>query len=173
MVPIFTMKLIRANEFQVHEIWEILRKAILRRKSEGSRQWQDGYPNPEIIQDDIVTRSGYVAIEKRQLIAYVCLKINDEPAYAELEGKWLSNSDFVVIHRLAVAEDRLGQGIATAIFHSIEDFARKKNIQSIKIDTNFDNYPMLRLLGNMGYSYCGKVYFRESQRKAYEKILFR
>jgi len=29
------------------DIWEILRRAIARRKEDGSNQWQDGYPNPE------------------------------------------------------------------------------------------------------------------------------
>ncbi len=31
-------------------IWEILQDAILRRKKDGSNQWQDGYPNPESVQ---------------------------------------------------------------------------------------------------------------------------
>ena len=35
------------------KIWIILQQAILRRKADGSNQWQDGYPNPEIIQQDI------------------------------------------------------------------------------------------------------------------------
>ena len=35
------------------KIWEILQQAIFKRKKEGSNQWQDGYPNPEVIKKDI------------------------------------------------------------------------------------------------------------------------
>jgi hypothetical protein len=31
------------------QIWIILQQAIARRKADGSNQWQDGYPNPEVI----------------------------------------------------------------------------------------------------------------------------
>jgi len=50
---------------EIPPIWEILQQAILRRKAEGSSQWQDGYPNPEVIKKDIEKGSGYVqAFEK-------------------------------------------------------------------------------------------------------------
>ena len=40
-----------------------------------------------------------------------------------------------------------------------------------KLDTNFDNAPMLKILDKLGYTYCGEVFFRGSARKAFEKIL--
>ena len=43
-------------------IWEILQQAILKRKEEGSNQWQDGYPNSEVIKKDISKEIGYVLI---------------------------------------------------------------------------------------------------------------
>lgn len=42
------------------DIWEILRRAIARRKEDGSNQWQDGYPNPEVVQKDISNGHGFV-----------------------------------------------------------------------------------------------------------------
>ena len=30
-------------------IWNLLKMAILRRKQDGSNQWQDGYPNMKVI----------------------------------------------------------------------------------------------------------------------------
>jgi hypothetical protein len=33
--------------------FDILQQAIARRKADGSNQWQDGYPNPEVILNDI------------------------------------------------------------------------------------------------------------------------
>ena len=47
----------------------------------------------------------------------------------------------------------------------------ESNVYSIKVDTNFDNVPMLRILDKLGYVYCGEVFFRGSARKAFEKVL--
>lgn len=153
------------------EIWQILSDAILRRKADGSNQWQDGYPNPEVIASDIEKGYGYVILDGVHVVAYCALMINDEPAYAHLQGQWLSDGNFVVFHRVAVAQTYLGQGISKKMLSYIEQFALEHNIYSIKADTNFDNAAMLALFEKTGYKYCGEVSFRGSSRKAFEKEL--
>jgi GNAT superfamily N-acetyltransferase len=160
-----------ATECDAAYIWEILEKAIQRRKESGSEQWQDGYPNPEVITHDIARKKGYILTENDCLVGYVSVAINEEPEYVRLRGKWLTNEGFVVFHRLAVAESHLGKGCANQIFKWIEEFAKNRAIKSIKADTNFDNIPMLRLFDKHGYVYCGEVSFRGSPRRAYEKLL--
>ncbi|WP_276483753.1 GNAT family N-acetyltransferase [Paraflavitalea pollutisoli] len=152
-------------------IWEILQQAILRRKKDGSQQWQDGYPNPVVVQKDIDNGAGYVLITGDVIVGYCAILVNDEPAYAGIEGKWLTEGDFVVFHRVAIAEQQLGKGLAKVLFGFIEDYARTHGIMSIKADTNFDNPAMLNLFQKQGYVYCGEVYFRGSARKAFEKVL--
>lgn len=161
----------KAAETEISQIWQILQDAIARRKTDGSNQWQDGYPNPETIESDIAKDAGYVLEIDSQIAGYVAILINDEPEYDNLEGKWLTNNDFVVFHRLAVATDFLGKGIARELFLQMELFANDRNIKSIKADTNFDNHAMLHLFEKLGYKYCGEVYFRGSARRAYEKVL--
>lgn len=165
------MKLVEAKYSHTNTIWQIIQRAIQRRKEDGSNQWQDGYPNINTIRNDIDTESGYVLIDNQEVIAYVAIKVNDEPEYENIDGEWLTNSDFLVIHRLAVAESYLGKGIATKIFKMVEDVALEKKVYSIKVDTNFDNIPMLRIFEKLNYQYCGKVYFRGSERKAFEKVI--
>lgn len=72
---------------------------------------------------------------------------------------------------MAAAQRAQGMGIATHFFTAVEDLAKGKNINSIKMDTNFDNIAMLRILEKLGYQYCGEVYFRGSPRKAFEKLI--
>ena len=152
-------------------IWAILQQAILRRKDDGSNQWQDGYPNPDVVANDIAKEVGYVLVIQDKIAAYCAILINDEPEYENLQGYWLTHADFVVFHRIAVADECLGQGIAKLMFQEIESFARQHHIHSIKADTNFDNAAMLHLFTHTGYVYCGEVYFRGSPRKAFEKVL--
>jgi len=152
-------------------IWDILKQAIKRRKEDGSNQWQNGYPNPELIKQDIEKRVGFVLIENEIIVGYTAVLINDEPEYEKIEGTWLTNGNYVVFHRIAISEKHLGKGLAQKIIKSIEEYALKNNVYSIKADTNFDNNAMLKIFKKLNYSYCGKVYFRSSPRQAYEKIL--
>lgn len=161
----------KATNTEVPQIWEILQQAIARRKADGSNQWQDGYPNLEVIQSDISKNAAYVLTENEIIIGYVALLINDEPEYYNIEGEWLTNGDFVVFHRVAIAENQLGKGMAKKLLLHIEEFATANNIDSIKADTNFDNIAMIAVFEKLGYQHCGQVYFRGSARRAYEKVL--
>ena len=152
-------------------IWQILQQAIERRRKDGSNQWQDGYPNLEVVKTDISLGKGYVLEIDNAIAAYAALVFNDEPAYNEIIGDWLTIDDFLVIHRVAVSDDFLGKGIAVLLFQKLEDFAKEHQVFSIKVDTNFDNLAMLHILEKLDYQYCGEVYFRGSARKAFEKVL--
>ena len=98
---------------------------------------------------------------------------NDEPAYEAIEGQWLSNGDFLVVHRIAVSDAHAGKGLGKTMMECIEKLALKKDVFSIKVDTNFDNLAMLRTFEKLGYIYCGKVYFRGSARMAFEKVIIK
>jgi GNAT superfamily N-acetyltransferase len=161
----------KAKSYEVPEIWEILEQAILRRKNDRSNQWQDGYPNPEIIKQDIENDVGYVLTDGEYILAYTAVIINNEPAYDIIEGKWLTTGDFVVVHRVAVSENHLGKGLAKKIMGFVEKFALDNGIYSVKADTNFDNPAMMKVFDQLGYVYYGEVFFRGSSRKAYEKVL--
>lgn len=152
-------------------IWEIIKGAVLRRKEEGSNQWQDGYPNPDTIASDIENKFGYVLLFQNRIVAYVAIIFEPEPAYEKIVGSWLSSNPYVVIHRVAVHADWLGKGMAKNIFEFAEEIALSNEIYSIRVDTNFDNLPMLNILKKLKYVYCGEVHFRGSARKAFEKML--
>ncbi|HEX7366115.1 MAG TPA: GNAT family N-acetyltransferase [Pelobium sp.] len=165
------IQLQKAALAQANEIWEILKQAIERRRKDGSKQWQDGYPNLEIIQQDIEKEQGFILTDGRVILGYCAIIINDEPEYANLKGKWLTNGDFVVFHRVAIHKNYLGKGLAKKMIALIEEFALNNYIFSVKADTNFDNHAMLNIFEKLGYTYCGEVYFRNSARKAFEKVL--
>ena len=153
------------------QVWSILEKAIQRRREDGSQQWQDGYPNLSVVENDIARGHGYVLTLGDVIIGYTAILINDEPAYAKIQGKWLTDGDFVVCHRVAISESYLGKGLAQTIMQHIESFAFANKIHSVKVDTNFDNAGMLRILEKLGYIYCGEVILRDGVRKAFEKVL--
>ncbi len=165
------IKLRKAEIEDRNIIWDILQQAIERRRLDGSTQWQQGYPNLGTVESDIEKGFGYVMTVDGEVAVYVALILNDEPAYSSIEGAWLSDGEFVVVHRVAVDEKFAGRGLVKKLFDHIEDFTRSHDIQSVKVDTNFDNVAMLKILESKGYSYCGEVFLAGGMRKAYEKII--
>jgi GNAT superfamily N-acetyltransferase len=164
------MILKRASLSDIPVIWDILQAAIAQRKEDGSTQWQDGYPNLETVNDDFVKGYAHVLVENDVVVAYAAIIFGEEPTYNNLQGEWLSHSDYVVVHRVATAAEYKGKGIATLLFEKIEALSKAKGVFSIKVDTNFDNFPMLRILEKLGYVYCGEIVVRGTPRKAFEKL---
>lgn len=161
----------KATPTDAPHIWTILQNAILRRKADGSNQWQDGYPNPEIIQQDIEKGIGYVLTDGEIIVGYAAVLINDEPEYNNLQGEWKTTGDFVVFHRVAIAQGYIGQNLSKKMIEHIEVFALANNIHSLKADTNHDNFAMMNIFEKAGFVFCGIVHFRGSPRRAYEKVL--
>ena len=165
------MELRKADISDITSIWEILEQAIEQRRQEGSEQWQNGYPNQQTVFDDITNGFGYVITDNGIIIAYAAIIFGIEPAYNEIEGQWLTNGDYVAVHRVATSNSVKGKGVATKLFKLLEDLSIEHNVFSIKVDTNFDNIPMLKILKKLDYSYCGEIFFNGAPRKAFEKVL--
>lgn len=165
------MVLRRAKESDKSTIWDILQFAIAQRKAEGSDQWQDGYPNLQSIETDLVNEHAYVLEENGTILLYSAIIFGDDPAYKEIDGAWKTDQPYVVLHRVAVSPIAKGKGIATSFFKLVEELAIQNNYFSIRVDTNFDNIAMLRILEKLGYHYCGEVQMRGGVRKAFEKVL--
>jgi hypothetical protein len=161
----------KATADDIDDIWQILQQAIERRKKDGSKQWQNGYPNLDIVKNDIEKGIGYVLTGDNKTLVYSAIILNDEPDYKYINGKWLSNGDFYVLHRIAVSKEAEGKGCVINFFKKVEEFSLKNNIFSVKVDTNFDNLAMLHILEKQKYVYCGEVHIRGEARKAFEKIL--
>jgi len=170
MLNQYTIK--QASLTDADAIWNLLQDGILKRKEEGSNQWQDGYPNLDVVLNDIHNQYGIIVLnESNKIVGYIAMIDEIEPAYEVLEGKWLSHQPYVVFHRLIVDLQNPIKGFATWFLSALETLVINKGISSIKVDTNFDNLAMLRVFDKLGYTYCGKVYFRGSERLAFEKLL--
>ena len=155
----------------VERIWQIILQAKERMRLRGSRQWQDGYPAIENITGDIEKEYGYVLCSDNEIIAYAAIIFDGEQAYDSIQGNWLSDRPYVVVHRLAVADGMTQRGVATLFLEKVEELSRQNKVFSFRVDTNFDNQYMLKILTKSGFTYCGEVFYESSARMAYEKII--
>ena len=161
----------KAGMSDVERILQIIRQAQERMRLRGSRQWQDGYPAAENIINDINKGYGYVLCYDNCVIAYAAVVFDGEQAYNAITGSWISDQHYVVVHRLAVADEMTQRGIATLFLTKVEELSRRNNVFSFRIDTNFDNLYMLKIMNNLGFTYCGEVFYESGARMAYEKLL--
>ena len=161
----------KANLSQISRIWEILQQAIAQRKADGSTQWQNGYPNERVIEGDIAAGRGYVFLNKEEVIAYIAIIFGEEIPYNAIEGKWLTQGDYVTLHRLAISNTVKGKGIGTTLFGLVEAYCTAQNAPSIRMDTSADNRQMLKIADRLGYTYCGTVLQSGAPRRAYEKVM--
>lgn len=167
------MEFKKAVNEDVIGIMDIIKQAQEYFRENNIDQWQDNYPNEGIILEDIKKSGSYVLIKDNKIIATVAILFEEDEFYKDIyEGKWISNDKYAVVHRIAVAMNNKGEGIASDILKQVEKFCIKKGVYSIKIDTHEENKSMQRLLVKNGFEYCGIIYVRDkSKRVAFEKVL--
>ena len=157
---------------EVEQAMNIINQAKAYLKAQGIDQWQTGYPDADSIKKDIQNETGYFMLsEEQDILAYMCIDFAGEPAYEELNGKWLSEREepYVVVHRLAIAELGRGQGNAAKAFDLAEQLARKRGIRYFRVDTDDRNVIMKHILKKQGFTYCGEIWFDNSVKIAFEK----
>lgn len=160
-----------AVEADIPRIWTIINQAKAQMYREGKHQWSESYPAVADIERDIASGYGYVLDNGDGVVAYGAVVFDGEPAYDRLDGRWLADVPYVVVHRLAVADEVKRRGVAVGFMSSVEALARDRGVTSFRVDTNYDNFYMLRIFDKLGFIYCGEVRYDSGLRRAYEKLL--
>lgn len=165
------MEFRKATENDFPEIWEIILQAKHLMQTENRNQWNENYPLPETIYGDMKKGIGYVLEHEGHVIAYSAISFDEDPAYKNISGKWLTDAPYIVIHRIAVSDTMKNKGIATCLFQEAERMAVSNGIYSMRADTKYDNLRMLKVFQKLDMQYCGEVLMRGEPRKAFEKII--
>ena len=160
-----------ARPSDIPSIADILRKAVERMLAEGKHQWDENYPNETHARADIERGIGYVLESEGEVAGYAAVVFTGEPAYADIDGRWLTDGEYVVVHRLAVSQQARGKGFGRACLQAVAGYARERGVPSFRIDTNYDNFAMLGLLERLGFTYCGEIRYESGLRRAFEKPL--
>ncbi|MDD2592349.1 MAG: GNAT family N-acetyltransferase [Erysipelotrichaceae bacterium] len=166
------MELINARLIDIDKIMVIINDAQVFLRAQGIDQWQDGYPARNNIIDDITKRKAYVLRADNNIVAYGAIIVGQDPTYLKIDGSWLNDDPYMVIHRIAVDSNQRGRGLALMFIKEAIVLAKNKGIRNIRLDTHRDNLIMQRLLDKLGFTYCGIIYLNSgAKRMAYQKIL--
>lgn len=133
------------------------------KENNNPNQWKNSNPPIERVIKDIEEGLSYVCVEDRILGVFY---FNEEidPTYLKIEGRWLNNDDYGVIHRIAVIDNK--RGIGTFCIKWVME-----QCKNVRIDTHQDNLPMRNLLDKLGFKYCGIIeLLNKEKRLAYQYI---
>lgn len=145
------------------EIFAIARRFM--QTSGNPNQWINGYPQRELIAQEIKSGNCYVVEnESGNLIATFCFIKGPDPTYAYIEdGEWPNDRPYYVIHRLA--SDGSCRGIGKYCFNWCYSQS-----PCLRADTHADNQVMQRILTGNGFKRCGIIYVSNgTPRIAYQK----
>ena len=144
-------------------------KAIMRADGNHDQWGAPGFPGDALLLRDIARGGGFVisseaegGVEK-SIVAYFALLPSPEPTYSHIDGAWLTDEPYGVIHRIASYPEVHG------IFSAVIDFAAAR-YPHLRIDTHRDNRIMQHLIDMAGFTYCGVIWLEDgTERLAYER----
>ena len=154
----------KATLAQLPEILKLYAQARMFMAQNGNPdQWGNAYPPEEMIREDIENGKSYVNLENGHIRAVFYFAVEEDPTYSYIEGAWLNDAPYGVIHRIAVGES--GKGVAAECIR----FAYER-CGNLRIDTHEKNIPMQGCLAKNGFARCGIIYLEDGDpRIAYQK----
>jgi ribosomal protein S18 acetylase RimI-like enzyme len=138
----------------------------------GIDQWDETYPNDEIISEDLNVGTYYVSEMDGTIIAGINIDKNQDDTYLALD--WEDKSDsFLVVHRLGVKEEFWNKKIGKDLMLFTEKLVIEKGLKSIRLDTYSGNPKAMEFYRRLGYTELGTIDLKPDKDKYYcfEKII--
>ena len=149
---------------EIMPIYDCARRFMAR--TGNPNQWIDGYPAETDILRDIESDCHYVIEHDNDgIVGAFMFRIGNDSTYDIIEGAWLNDDEYGVVHRLA--SNGKHKGIAKICF----DYCFTE-INNIRVDTHHENTVMQKGILQYGFSPCGTIYCHNgSPRLAYQRTL--
>ena len=151
------MEFVLAEQKYLEDMCRITDQAKAQLKRLGLDQWQKGYPCREVWQSDIENGVTWLAVEDGKVLGTFAFQTTPDPSYGVIDGAWLTEGNYASMHRVCVADDSKGKGVAGEMFRHGFALAKKLGLPSMRIDTHPGNLPMQRALEKAGFVRCGSI----------------
>lgn len=134
------------------------------RKTGNLEQWSGGYPQREVLENDIKKDQLFVFDNNGEIEGVFVFFLGNDPTYNYIEGNWISQKPYGVFHRVA------NGGKLKGMLKQMLDFVENQTTH-LRIDTHKDNVVMQHVLEKNGFTKCGIIYLESGDpRLAYEKL---
>jgi len=121
-------------------------------------QWNEYYPSQDAFEKDIERNELFVLEVDRLVIGTVVISTFMDEEYKAID--WLSpNENNIYIHRLSVVPEEQGKGYAQELMDFAEDYARKNNFLSVRLDTYSQNKRNQKFYEKRGYQRLDDIFY--------------
>lgn len=157
---------------ELQEIMEMIARCVAAMQAGGSDQWDEHYPNRDVIGEDLQRGTLFVAQGDGRILGIIVLDENQAEQYRTIDWKQAEGTP-LMMHRIAVDPEAQGQGIARKLIAFSEEYAVREGYNSIRLDTYAKNTAALKLYRGLGYDQRGEVNFpgRTANSPVFEKVL--
>lgn len=159
-----------AETEDLQEIYSLVKFAVENMEKRKIYQWDDVYPDKEILLNDIKKQQLFVGLLNNKIaVIYV---LNQECDEEYKNGKWnCENASYCVIHRLCVNPAFQNKGIGRKTMEHIEKELVGEGIESVRLDVFTENPYALKLYERLNYVKVGTADWRKGRFYLMEKYL--
>jgi ribosomal protein S18 acetylase RimI-like enzyme len=149
------MLLRQAVHSDIPHIMSVIKKVVPLMIADGNLQWDNGYPNPQIFEQDVEQQQLWLVEINGNVAGLAAITTDQDKSYAD--AGYDITEPAIVVHRLAVDTDYRGNGIAEALLKKAEQVAIERGIMVLRIDTNTKNSATQKLFPKLGYTLGGEI----------------
>ena len=162
----------KANKTDLDNIMLMYKSCVKGMLAKDISQWDETYPNAEIIGQDLEVMTYYVAEIRGIIIGGINIDQNQDKTYLNID--WEDKSDsFLVVHRLGVKEEFWNKKIGKYLMLFTENLVKERVLKSIRLDTYSGNPKAMEFYRRLGYSELGTINLKPNKNEYYcfEKII--
>ncbi len=161
------IRLARPDELEV--LLGIVRAATRHMNEQGIPQWDEIYPNREILWKDVEKQELHIIEVKGCVSGLIVINDDQSPEYATVQWRYPGRA--LVVHRLTIHPAYQRNRLATRLMEFAEETAVTKEYDCIRLDAFTRNPAAFTLYENRGYRNAGTVHFRKGEFYCYEKAM--
>ena len=166
----YELRFQKAQPSDLREVVQLFEGAIENMNRNHILQWDEIYPNEEVLREDIEKEQMYLGRIDNKIASVYVLSGEYDDEYNHADWRY-PEASFVILHRLCVHPAFQNRGVARRTMERIEESVRKSGVETIRLDAFSENPYALRLYKGLGYHKTGTANWRKGLFYLYEKNL--
>ena len=164
----------KAEKQDLEDIMQVYKSCVDGMIAIGIDQWDETYPNRNIIKKDLEIGDYYVGLIDNEIVAGIKIDSVQDPNYLSINWADKTNN-FMVVHRLCSKTKVWNQGVGKKMMEFAERLAKKNNCFSIRLDTYINNPKAIAFYKRLGYNQLGNIKLKPEKDIYYcfEKLLLK
>ena len=150
------MNIRKAKTNELNQIMEVYHSCVKGMIALGIDQWDESYPNRQVIEKDLEIGDYYVVIINNEIVSGIKINTKQDPTYLTIDCQDKTNN-FMVVHRLCAKTSVWSKGVGKQMMEFAENLALKNKHISMRLDTYINNPKAIAFYKRIGYKQLGHI----------------